>query len=438
MVEETRTQETETGLFAEEVYENLPMLIRSGTERLAGHERAVFLVGSLAAMSSALPNITAIYDGQALESNLFVFLVGGFGSGKGVLSFVYDIIQPIHKHLRETEQPPGEDGQQPERRLHIIPANVSKSGIIELLATNKRGLIFDTEADTLTYVFKLDFGSFDDILRKSYHHESLPFYRRANREYFEVERPKLSVLLSGTENQLKKLIPGIENGLFSRFMYYRLEANHEFKNVFSSNGGLSGYFHGIGLKVLDIYKLLAARTEPLMFRFTNNQKEQFLQYFSKLKPELTQAHGEPMAGLVNRFAVQFTRIAMTLSGLRLAESPGLPTEIFCSDIDFENTRQIFEVFMHHALTIYENLEENQLPENKKQFIDRLPKEFTTQQALEVGQALKIHVRTVKRFIKNKQYFTNSRHGHYLNTTKKTEPPQPKRTTIKDINKQVEQ
>jgi hypothetical protein len=416
MVEETRT-ETDTGLFAEQVYNNLPMLIRSGTERLSGHERAVFLVGALAAMSSALPNIEAIYDGQAIESNLFVFLVGGFGAGKGVLNFVQNTIQPVHRHLRETEQPPGEDGQQPERRLHIIPANASKSGIIELLATNKRGLLFETESDSLADIFKQDFGNFSDILRKCYHHEPLPFYRRLNREYYEIERPKFSVLLSGTESQLKNLIPGIENGLFSRFSYYRLEASHEFKNVFSSNGGLSGYFHSVGLKVLDIYKVLAALAEPLPFRFTDSQKERFLQYFSNLKPELIQAHGEPMAGLVNRFAVQYTRIAMTLSGLRLVESPGLPTEIYCSEIDFENTRQIFEVFMHHALTIYESLEESELPENKKNFIERLPKEFTTQQAVDVGKALNIPERTVKRFIKNKMYFTNIKHGQYAKRTK---------------------
>lgn len=98
----------------------------------------------------------------------------------------------------------------------FIPANSSSTGIAELLgANNGRGILFETEADTLSVTLKTDYGDYSELLRKAFHHESHSYYRRGNKEYLEIPEPKLSLLISGNYNHLVKHIPNAENGLFN-------------------------------------------------------------------------------------------------------------------------------------------------------------------------------------------------------------------------------
>ena len=112
----------------------------------------------------------------------------------------------------------------PNKSMLFLPANSSSTGLQELLQNNQeRGILFETEADTLNIILKQDFGDYSDVLRKAFHLESIVYYRRGNKEYKSISEPKLSVIISGTPNQLTKLIPSAENGLFSRFIIYLFE-----------------------------------------------------------------------------------------------------------------------------------------------------------------------------------------------------------------------
>jgi len=108
----------------------------------------------------------------------------------------------------------------PEQKLLFIPANNSASSFIQTLSQNdEMGILFSTEADTLANSLAQDWGNFSDILRCSFHHETVEMQRKTNKEYVVVDQPRLSVLLTGTNGQFNRLIPDTENGLFSRFMY---------------------------------------------------------------------------------------------------------------------------------------------------------------------------------------------------------------------------
>lgn len=409
--------EDTSGHFTDEVYRDLPELLKRSAERLNTTDREVFFVGSLAVISSLLPNIQAIYDGSQIESNLYLFLLGSFGSGKGALKYCTKLAAPVHKYLKEipTEVNP-DTGQTSTKKLHFLPANSSKSGLIELLATNGRGLIFETEADSLTDILKQDYGNFSDILRQAYHHETIRFYRRLNKEFIEIESPKLSVLLSGTSLQLKKLVPGVENGLFSRFLYYGLETDSTFKNVFdTTRGDLNAHFEDAGAQILLLYQWLTRLSEPCIFMLQSHHESEFLEYFQDLKSTLIDTYGENMAGSVNRFAIQFFRIAMILTSLRAYTDQELEKVLYCYDVDFKNTQRIMEVFIYNALQIFDSLavqKLDSLPQNKKQLFEILPEEFTTDQAVHTGQELNISESTVKRLLQDRQLFNWPKHGNY--------------------------
>jgi hypothetical protein len=58
--------------------------------------------------------------------------------------------------------------------MHLIPANNTSAGLLQLLADNKgEGLILETEGDTLVTTLKSEPGDISDVLRKDFHHENL-------------------------------------------------------------------------------------------------------------------------------------------------------------------------------------------------------------------------------------------------------------------------
>jgi hypothetical protein len=67
-------------------------------------------------------------------------------------------------------------------------------------------LIFENEADALSNMLKQDYGNFSDILRNSFQHETVSISRASDDRYFEIKSPQLSIVLSGTPNQVMPLI----------------------------------------------------------------------------------------------------------------------------------------------------------------------------------------------------------------------------------------
>jgi hypothetical protein len=91
---------------------------------------------------------------------------------------------------------------------YFVPANNSATGLFQILNDNKGvGLLFETEGDTLVQTFKGEHGNYSDGFRKAFHHETISYNRRKDREYVELEKPCLSALLSGTPKQVSAPIP---------------------------------------------------------------------------------------------------------------------------------------------------------------------------------------------------------------------------------------
>ena len=227
------------------VYEHLPDLLERGCSVFnIERERDVFLTGALPVLSGIFNNITGIYDRRVVNANLFSFVVAPPASGKGVLKCAKDLGKVVHERLLEqnafalekynsdlasfkllskaandfsiTSASPIE----PVRNLMYIPANSSAASFMNLIQQNDGcGIIFETEADTLTNTLGQDWGNFDDLLRKGFHQETFSYSRKKENEFVEVNRPRMAVVLSGTPGQASRLIVSNENGLFSRFIF---------------------------------------------------------------------------------------------------------------------------------------------------------------------------------------------------------------------------
>ena len=98
---------------------------------------------------------------------------------------------------------------------------------------------------------------------------TLSYLRRTQREYVNIKKPRLSTVLSGTPNQIVNLMTSVENGLFSRFLFYYLDKKLEWIDVFDEGDGepLDEYFEKLGQQYLAFYHTLQ-ELSPIKFQMT--------------------------------------------------------------------------------------------------------------------------------------------------------------------------
>ena len=121
-------------------------------------------------------------------------------------------------------------------KMFLISGNNTGTGILQnLMDSDGIGLICESEADTISSAIGSDYGHWSDTLRKAFDHDRVAYNRRTDREYREVKKTYLSVLISGTPSQVKSLIPTAENGLFSRQIFYYMPSIRQWQNQFDRN-----------------------------------------------------------------------------------------------------------------------------------------------------------------------------------------------------------
>ena len=406
-----------------EVYSQLPEILRDSCEMFADSiEKDVFLSGAIAVISGCLPNVEGIYFDEPVSAHLYSFITAPAGSGKGKLKWAKFFGMRIHRNMveqsiREKEayeqemenynnlnknQRQGvERPREPKRRMFYIPANSSSSAFIQALSDNDfKGIIFETEADTLAGTLKQDWGNFSDVLRKAFHHESTNMFRRKDNEHIEVEDPHLAIVLSGTPKQVHNMMPDVENGLFSRFLYYAFEDYSDFKNPFVSHQRVNytEFFEVKGTQMYDLYQTLIDQPSPLEFRFTAEQGEIFTQQFNALYKRNRMLLGNDFNANSRRLGLITFRIAMVLRSLRVLEDGDYSNPLICNETDFQTAIQIAFTLEKHAIAVFQNLPNNKLKGIKLKFYDALPGNFNRQDYLSVAKDLDIKEKTAEKYI----------------------------------------
>ncbi len=392
-------------------------------------EKDMLLLGSLAALSVAFPEVFAIYDSFKVFTNLYVFNVARAATGKGMVRACLKLLSLIEQEVREANKQEMDNYQQeladiramgkkasgiplpkePPYRSSMIPANSSTTAIYQALHDNNdQGITFETEADSLANTLKSDYGNFSDGLRKGFHHEDITYRRRKENEHVEIHNPKWTVYLTGTPGQVANLIPSAENGLFSRFLFMLVDIPAKWHNVFSkSTRTIDEEMEAIGKRVYDIHLLLKKKEGGIEFHLTEEQEGKFNDFFNKLVEEYKDMLGRDFVANIYRMGLSAYRIAMILSITRLEGSTSLPDCIICKDEDLECALIIADTLMQHAARIFSTLLPNKegdnatgirlSPKSEKLFA-ALPASFTRQMVLAAAQKLGIAKRTAEKYV----------------------------------------
>lgn len=434
------TEKTPT--FPEIIYNNLPdFLLQVTAKATSAEDKDLLLLGSLVVISACLPNVFGNYDERRVYPNLFLFLTASASAGKGRLTLCRKLVYPIHKALRERykvlydtykqekamynsakkDQFTADEPQEPPMLALLMPANSSATAFFQILNDNNgAGLMFETEGDTLAQTFKSEHGNFSDGFRKAFHHETISYLRRKDREFVELENPRLSALLSGTPKQVSALIPNAENGLFSRFIFYFMNIKPVWKDVFANSGDqtLDLYFKDLGEYFHCFHNQLKQQQE-MRFSLTVLQQEQFNAYFAQAQIQFLALYGDDYIATVRRLGLITFRIAMIFTVLRLMESQHFTTLLICTDTDFNTALEMVKVLVQHAATVFDALpaeQETPTTNNPRMALfQSLPPQFDKQTYSSLAAQLQIPESTGNKWLMkfvSSGLLSKQAHGNY--------------------------
>ena len=349
-------------------------------------EQDILLMATLAAASACVPNLFFRYGptGKKYYANLQCFILAAAASGKGIANQALEMIRIIDK-------------QYP---MLIAGDSTLPAWYKAMEAQNGCGYMHESEGSVITDIWRTSAANYNTALRKAAEHE--PISRNRCKGASEIRNPRLSMLLTGTFNQYRALVPNVENGYFSRLLTVVIHGSHPFdKRYVAASGSQSAVPQTVGRQVLKIYEQLASGEEK-EWSLTEKQKERLGSHMETEYATLIDLLGENFHSAAIRIAVQIERIAMVLSVLRSIEEP---LQNYCSDADYETAEMIGNKLLLHMAAAYRMIdgeEQEIVPEIKpldqrKLLYDHLPTEFQSKMLVAEAESQGISRRTAIRW-----------------------------------------
>jgi len=373
-------------------------------------EQDILLMATLAAASACVPNVYFRYGptGKKYFANLQCFILAASASGKGIANLALDMIRVI-------------DNRYP----LLIPGDSTLPAWYKVLAEqNGCGYMHESEGSVITDIWRASAANYNTALRKAAEHE--PLSRNRCLEQSEIPSPRLSMLLTGTYNQYRALVPSVENGYFSRLLTLCIRETHPFdRRYVSAKPTQSAIPQQVGHQLLRLY-------EPLVFdeerewSLTDAQKERLGEHLETEYTTLISLLGDNFHSAVVRMAVQIERIAMILSLLRmpLSVASGLNPDILtCSDTDYATAELIGNKLLLHMAAAYRMIDGDTLdlvpdikPLDQRQVLfEQLPIEYENKVLFCEAKTQGISTRTATRWNDNWQelgLIQKIKHGVY--------------------------
>lgn len=430
--------------------EFLQRIIKAGGNMI---QHDIMLLGALTALGACMSRyVRCLYGGKYHHPSLQCFVVAPSASGKGILSYIRLLVEPIHDEIRTEvatqmkaykkekaaydamgkERSKMEAPQMPPNRMFLISGNNTGTGILQnIMDSDGTGLICEAEADTLSTAIGSDHGHWSDTLRKAFDHDRLSYNRRTDQEYREVKKSYLSVLISGTPSQVQTFIPTAEDGSYSRQLYYYMCGISKWISQFMDNGiDWEEIFTAMGLEWKEKLSVIKAHGIHTL-QLTDEQKEEFDTVFSDLFERSSVANGREMYSFVARLAVNLCRIMSEVAVLRALESPhpydfktsstspftpdkeipadnckdGIITrwDVSISQEDFHAVLNLTEALYCHATHILSFLPSTEVSHrcnaDRDYLFQKLGNEFTRTQLLEEAVAMGIKENTALTWLK---------------------------------------
>ena len=280
-----------------------------------------------------------------------------------------DAISAHQEQYRNTRNPP----PPPPLRLLLHSGDTTLPSLMDNLnACDGVGIMFSSEADMVSSQWRKEHGNYSTFLRQNFHHEGVSYSRKTNQQHVEIESPKLSLVSSGTLEQVSRLISSNEDGLFSRFMHYTFESASEWKDVFEKVN-FEDSFNSYADRVYGLHK----RYDDLpavTFALTKDQQAILNKDMDGLHKQAVSDGDTP--DIVLRLGLIWFRIAMLLTCIRQENQDDIPSELICRDEDFGICCTLIPLLFEHSQQVSSRFPQTQSQHHQgyMRLLDKIPQE----------------------------------------------------------------
>lgn len=356
-------------------------------------EKDILLMSTLAGAGACVPYLYFRYGptGKKYYANLQCFILAASASGKGIANQALDMVRVV-------------DEQYP---LLIAGDSTLPAWYMALEEQGGIGYMHESEGSVITDIWKTSAANYNTALRKAAEHE--PISRNRVKGSSEIRNPRLSMLLTGTFNQYRTLVPSVENGYFSRLLTLVERGSHPFeKRYVTASGTHSAIPRQVGRQLLRAFEA-SLNSPEREWSLTDAQKERLGTHLETTYSTLINLLGDNFHSVVLRMAVQIERIAMILSALRMDSSLTAQRDsaefALCSDTDYETAELIGNKLLLHMANAYRMIEgdkQDLIPDTKpldqrRLLFDQLKPEFTHGDLASEAKRQGISKRTVERW-----------------------------------------
>ena len=442
--------------------------------------RTMLLAALMATVGSAMSHVRVRHGQRLYSLGIMNLCVGPSASGKGCVGDVASLVDGINRiitqesndakadhrkrhkrytrlnsqlnfaakgdieHLVDVNDIAGEvdEPQEPLRRMHKLPSKTTAANLYRLLYANGDNISYlhIPELAELSAANRGSFGDFMYIFLAAQNEENLHTGRKTDDEDFFIEHTRLSLAATGTMSSVREFIPNLEDGLSTRFLYHNLPAKSTIRKEMdeaTAEAFLDVYGHHRRV-LTEIWKELRqfeGRPDEEMPRLviTDEQREYIDEYYCQLVTfvALTQPDRDLRAPIL-RSRLNLYRMLMIVAILRRHEAQGTAEGLFEEKrftlLEADLRWGLAYVFysMMQTSAIYNRLRREEKEEPKRvyisalAFLQMLPKQFATAEAIRIGEELGIKESAVaKKLTKltGEYYIRKIRQGVFVKTTK---------------------
>lgn len=153
---------------------------------------------------------------------------------------------------------------------------------------------------------------------------------------------------------------------------------------------------------------------PGVLYFTPEAKTLLFKWQKENTDKCNDAESEALAGIFSKLDMYVARLALILQLMRWACKEGNKEAVSIEAV--KGAIELIEYFRLSAVKVYSILSNNNplgnLPADKRNFYNALPECFTTDLAQQTAKQFEINERTVRRFLNERELFSNVKHGYY--------------------------
>ena len=243
----------------------------------------------------------------------------------------------------------------PDEVFETLPSDIKE--LLKIAKDNKeRDTLFLSILAISSGLFpalRTDYGKHAAEIRMFFHHERVGQSYKTDKYPIVIDFPKLALMLSGNPEQLVNFIKTLEDGMYSRFMFYTMSPTYKWKNQspLDGNGNINAreLFASVGEKMkANFFK---TKDKEIMINFTREQWDKHTEIFQRELGYVAAEENPNVMAIVFRSGLITMRVAMVLCGYRIMEAGWDVNEYTCSDEDFDSAMKIVLTCMTHSINL---------------------------------------------------------------------------------------